>query len=211
MAATSVAAATPGSATPCPDVEVVFARGSGEPPGVGNVGKAFVDALRPHLGSRSLGVYAVNYPATTDFANSLPNSLIDGMRDESAHVESMAANCAKTKELLGGYSQGAAVTGYVTEAAVPPGVAAAGVPKPVPPQVADHIAAVTMFGTPSEQFLQQYNAPMINIGPLFQPKILELCAPGDGICGAGDNPVAHMSYPMNGMAGQAAAFAAEHL
>ena len=58
------------SADPCPDVEVVFARGSGEPPGIGSVGGPFVDALRSQIGSRSLGVYPVNYPASTDFGNS---------------------------------------------------------------------------------------------------------------------------------------------
>ena len=31
------------AADPCPDVEVVFARGTTEPPGVGGVGQAFVD------------------------------------------------------------------------------------------------------------------------------------------------------------------------
>ncbi|WP_235626987.1 cutinase family protein, partial [Mycobacterium tuberculosis] len=30
----------------CPDVEVVFARGTGEPPGVGGIGEDFIDALR---------------------------------------------------------------------------------------------------------------------------------------------------------------------
>ena len=34
------------SAQPCPDVEVVFARGTAEPPGVGGIGQAFVDSLR---------------------------------------------------------------------------------------------------------------------------------------------------------------------
>ncbi len=34
------------SAQPCPDVDVAFARGTGEPPGVGGIGQAFVDALR---------------------------------------------------------------------------------------------------------------------------------------------------------------------
>lgn len=37
------------TARPCPDVEVVFARGTNEPPGVGGVGQAFVDSLRPKL------------------------------------------------------------------------------------------------------------------------------------------------------------------
>ncbi|HLR99920.1 MAG TPA: cutinase family protein, partial [Mycolicibacillus parakoreensis] len=30
----------------CTDVEVLFARGTSEPPGIGRVGAAFVDALR---------------------------------------------------------------------------------------------------------------------------------------------------------------------
>jgi hypothetical protein len=48
------------SAQPCPDVEVVFARGTGEAPGTGAVGQAFVDSLRSQVGARSLGVYAIN-------------------------------------------------------------------------------------------------------------------------------------------------------
>jgi cutinase len=201
------------SADPCPDVEVVFARGSGEPPGLGQVGGPFVDALRSQIGSRSLGVYPVNYPASTDFSNAdFPLTVIDGIRDAGSHIESMAANCPKTREVLGGYSQGAAVAGYVTSAAVPPGVPAAAVPPPMPAEIANHVAAVTLFGTPSDQFLQQYGAPLITIGPLYRPKTLELCAEGDGICGpGGGSPVAHVLYAANGMTGQAAAYAASHL
>jgi cutinase len=33
------------SAAPCPDVEVVFARGTFAPPGVGGIGQDFVNAL----------------------------------------------------------------------------------------------------------------------------------------------------------------------
>ncbi len=200
------------SADPCPDVEVVFARGSGEPPGVGGVGQSFVDALRSQIGNRSLGVYPVNYPASTDFANSnFPLTVIDGIRDASSHIESMAANCPTTREVLGGYSQGAAVTGYVTSAAVPQGVPAAAVPQPMPPNVANHVAAVTLFGTPSGQFLDKYHVPALVIGPLYRPKTLELCAQGDGICGDGNDPAAHISYALNGMTGQAADFASSHL
>ncbi len=200
------------SADPCPDVEIVFARGSGEPPGVGGVGQSFVDALRSQLGNRSLGVYPVNYQASTDFANSdFPSTVIDGIRDASSHVESMAASCPNTREVLGGYSQGAAVAGYVTSAAVPQGVPAAAVPQPMPPGVANHVAAVTLFGTPSGQFLDKYHAPALVIGPLYQPKTLELCAQGDGICGNGDDPAAHISSPLNGMTGQAASYASSHL
>jgi hypothetical protein len=200
------------SADPCPDVEVVFARGSGEPAGVGGIGGLFVDALRGQIGGRSLGVYPVNYPASTDFSDpGFPVTVIDGIRDASAHIESMAANCPKTREVLGGYSQGAAVAGFVTSAAIPPGVPTAAVPPVMPPEIANHVAAVTLFGTPSSQFLQKYGAPTIAIGPLYQPKTLELCAPGDGICGNGDDPVAHVAYGVNGMTGQAANYAASHL
>lgn len=211
-AAPLCAPAVPAGAAACPDVEVVFARGSGEPPGLGGVGQSFVDALRPQLGSRTLGVYAVNYPASTDFSNpDFPDKFIDGVRDASSHVEATAANCPNTKEVLGGYSQGAAVAGFVTSASVPPSVPAAKVPKPMPPQVANHVGAVTMFGTPSDQFMERYGAPVIVIGPLYRPKTIELCAQGDSVCGDGSNPAAHMSYTVNGMVNQAADFAVGHL
>lgn len=76
------------TAEPCPDVEVVFARGTTEPPGVGGIGQAFVDSLRAQAAGRSVGVYAVNYPAR-DFVNSTPA----GADDASAHIQSMALNC----------------------------------------------------------------------------------------------------------------------
>jgi cutinase len=208
------AAVPAASADPCPDVEVVFARGSGEPPGLGSVGGPFVDALRSQIGSRSLGVYPVNYPASTDFADTtaFAMTVIDGIRDAGNHIESMASNCPKTREVLGGYSQGAALAGYVTSAAVPPNVPAGAVPPPMPPDVANHVAAVTLFGTPSAQFLQQYGAPPIAIGPLYQPKTLQLCAQGDAICESVGTPgLAHALYAVNGMTGQAAGYAASHL
>jgi len=48
----SVAAPT-AAADPCPDVELLFARGTAEPPGMGRVGDALADTLRPLLGGRS--------------------------------------------------------------------------------------------------------------------------------------------------------------
>lgn len=47
----------------CPDAEVTFARGTGEPPGIGRVGQAFVDSLRQQTGME-IGVYPVNYAAS---------------------------------------------------------------------------------------------------------------------------------------------------
>jgi cutinase len=212
----TVAPVPSASADPCPDVEVVFARGTGEPPGVGGVGQAFVDALRSEVGSRSLGVYPVNYEASADFASGMEfaRTVVDGIRDASAHVESMAANCPKTRMVLGGYSQGAVVAGFVTSAVVPEGVPADLVPAPMPPEMANHVAAVALFGKPSDQFMRDVGAPPIVIGPLYTAKTIDLCAPGDTICNGADvGPPngAHGLYIVNGMMGQAAAFAAGRL
>src|SRR5689334_16572450 len=48
----------------CSDVEVVFARGTFEAPGVGATGQAFVDALSGRLGGKSVDAYGVDYPAS---------------------------------------------------------------------------------------------------------------------------------------------------
>ena len=204
------------SAQPCPDVEAIFARGTAEPPGVGGIGQAFVDALRSQVGDRSLGVYPVNYPASADFAGGIQfaATVVEGIRDAAAHVQATAANCPKTRMVLGGFSQGAVVAGFVTSAVVPEGVPAALVPAPMPPEVADHVAAVTLFGKPSDQFMRDVGAPPVVIGPLYAAKTINLCADGDTICNGappGAPSIAHALYPMNGMVNQAAAFAVGRL
>ncbi|MDT5079814.1 MAG: cutinase [Mycobacterium sp.] len=206
----------PASAAPCPDVEVIFARGTSEPPGVGNVGQSFVDALRTQLGPKSVDVYPVDYAASSDFTDreAFAGTVVAGVKDAGAHMQSTATNCPNTKIVLGGYSQGAVVAGYVTAAQVPAGVPASLVPAPLPPKVADHVAAVTLFGKPSPAFLTQYDAPDLTIGPNYASKTIDLCAQGDTICDGspgGLPTMAHVSYPFNGMAGQAAGFVADHM
>ena len=182
-------------AAPCPDVEIVFARGTTEPPGVGGIGQAFVDSLRSQLGGRSVGVYPVNYPASNDFVNSTPA----GSDDASAHVQAMAANCPNTKMVLGGYSQGAAVVDLATTY--------------MPPQVADHVAAAAVFGGPRSTFADSLSpGPLPSIGPLYTAKTIELCVPNDPICSQGGWDMgAHGAYVQTGMVNQAASFAASRL
>jgi cutinase len=204
------------SAEPCPDVEVIFARGTGEPPGVGGVGQAFVDALQSTAAGKSVAVYPVNYAASGDFEDrtAFAQTVIDGVRDAGSHVESTAANCPDTRIVLGGYSQGAAVAGFVTSADVPSGVPAAAVPQPLPAEVADHVAAVVLFGKPSDAWTSRYGAPAITVGPAYASKTTQLCAQGDTICDGtpGGNPsFAHALYPVNGMVGDAATFAVGQL
>jgi cutinase len=199
------AAVPSASAQPCPDVEVVFARGTTEDPGVGPTGQAFVDALRARMGARSMGVYPVDYPATMDFPTAL-----DGIRDASAHVESTATNCPNTKMVLGGFSQGAAVMGFVTANVIPDG-APDGVPNPMPSDVANHVAAVALFGKPNARFMHAINQPQIDVGPAYAAKTIDLCVPDDFVCSSGRDFNAHTQYAETGMVDEAATFTANHI
>ncbi|WP_082686622.1 cutinase family protein [Mycobacterium sp. IS-3022] len=213
-AATAVSALTsapPASAAPCPDAEVVFARATTEAPGVGEVGHAFVDALRSQAAGRSVGVYAVNYPASEDFQQSASA----GAADANAHVRSMAANCPDTELVLGGYSQGALVVDLLT--AVPVSIAGF-VPAPLPPEAADNVAAVAVLGNPAARYV---GLPLTAVSPQYGSRTIDLCAQGDPICSPGGGTStpsreemfspAHLSYVSSGLAAQAAAFAAARL
>jgi hypothetical protein len=187
---------------------VVFARGTDDPPGLGPTGQAFVDSLRPRVGAKSLDVYPVNYPATFDFTNAAKA----GITDASSHVVSMAHDCPSTKMLLGGYSSGAAVMGFVTSAAVPAGIDPATVPKPLDPEVANHVSSVVLYALPSDKMMNFFGAPPVAIGPLYQAKTIMVCAPGDPICSDGGSFDVHKSYSSNvAVIDQGAAFAADRL
>lgn len=207
------------SAGPCPDIEVVFARGTAEPPGLGITGFAFVESLRLQAGGRSVGAYAVNYPASSDFGNPLPfgRTVLNGIRDAQAHMEFMAANCSGTRIVVGGYSQGAVVAGFATIAGTPDGLRAgyaASLPAPMPPEVSNHVAAVVLFGKPSDRFMRDIDAPPVAVGPLYSGKTIDFCIPFDTICDgspAGQPNALHVLYGVNGMTLTAAGFAASRL
>lgn len=201
------AAAAPGE-PPCPDTELIFARGTGEPTGVGPTGQAFANALSTRLSPDPLSVYPVDYPATDQW-----DTGVDGVRDAGAHVLSRATTCPQTKMVLGGYSQGAAVMGFVTSAQVPDGVDPATVPKPLDPAIAEHVAAVVLFAMPNERAMQFLKEPTIAIGPSYQAKTLQVCAPEDAVCSEGLNFAAHDSYAGDDatMVQQGADFAAHRL
>jgi cutinase len=200
------------SAAPCPDIEVTFARGTDEPPGVGAVGQEFIDALRSQVSGRSLGVYAVNYPAGDDLAPSASA----GANDAHAHVRSMVANCPNTKLVLGGYSQGAGVIDLTTISRAP---ILGLMPDILTADEAAHVAALALFGNPSDRIL---GAPVNVLSDWYGAKAIDLCAPGDPVCTPGGpaltlpthdelfSPV-HLSYAQSGMPNQAATFVAGHL
>jgi cutinase len=194
-------------AADCPDALAIFARGTTEAPGNGFVGDAFVNTLRAQIVPKSLDVYSVDYPATTDFPTA-----VDGIRDARNHIIATAVSCPKTKMVLGGFSQGAAVMGFVTAGAIPDGVAVGDVPPPMPPDIAEHVATVVLYGTPSPRFMRAINDPAITIGPLYQAKTKQLCADDDVVCDPhGSSFDAHNSYVDNGMVNQGVAFAVGQL
>ncbi len=197
-AVSPVIVAPPASADPCSDIEVVFARGTSEPPGIGRVGQALVDALTPLVGTKTIGAYGVDYPASYDFLMAQ-----DGATDATNFISSLAAQCPNTRVVLGGYSQGAAVMDML--AGIPPlgnkigEVASA---PPLPTNLDPHVAAVAVFGNPSTKF----SIPITN--STFAGRAIDLCADGDPICSRGRNPFAHTHYETSDFIPQAAGFVA---
>lgn len=200
----------------CPDIEVIFARGTNDPPGIGLVGQGFVDALRPKAAPRSVGVYAVNYAATFNFLRAA-----DGATDANNHAQFMANTCPNTKLVLGGFSQGAAVVDLMLGvapnvsaisgvSAIPglnaiPGLDLNALARPMPPDVANRVAAVAVFGNP----LGRVMGPLNVLSPAFGARTIDLCNPQDPICDTGDlsNRAPHHQY-VPGMTDQAATFVA---
>lgn len=186
------------SADGCPDIEVVFARGTNDAPGLGNVGGAFVDALRGKVGGRSVGAYAVSYPATFDFLGAA-----GGANDASGHVQYMINNCPNTRLVLGGYSQGAAVIDVISAVPVIPAV---GYDNPLPPNAPDFVAAIAAFGNPSAKL----GLPL-TVSPIWGGRSIDLCNGGDPICQTdGESIAAHKAY-VGGPTDQAANFVAGRL
>jgi cutinase len=191
------------AADPCPQVEVIFARGRTEPAGTGAIGGAFIDALRART-SRSVGYYAVDYPADTE--------VIEGATDMSRHIQSIAANCPNTRLVLGGYSLGAAVTDLVLGAPSP----ILGYKNPLPIGMTDRVAAVALFGNGTRKVL----GPVSAVSPLWGAKTVDLCTPEDPICNDNMDPntwlgawPSHMAdaYIGGGLVDQAADFVAARL
>jgi cutinase len=160
------------SADDCTDAQVVFARGTNEPPGMGRVGDAFVDSLRQQTPGMNISTYGVNYNASK-----LQIHTGDGANDVISHVKSMASSCPKTKIVLGGYSQGADVINIVS--GVPIGGISWG--SALPPEYANNVAAVAVFG----DIVDRSGQSLTTQSSLIGSKVIDLCNPDDPICHAG--------------------------
>ena len=187
----------------CPDVEVVFARGTGEPPGLGRVGQAFVDSLAPQLGGRTLETYAVNYPASFNFLTTA-----QGADDAAAQIVAVTSRCPGTRLVLGGFSQGAAVVAML--AAVPPlgdRIGEIGSAPPLAPPFVDRVNAAAVFGNPSARF----GSPLSTTGS-FAGRAIDLCNVDDPVCSPGGRSRrAHDGYQFPPFSEEAAGFVAARL
>lgn len=203
----STGAAPSAVAATCPDVEVVFARGTDEPAGIGRVGQAFSDELQSLVPTQTVSTYAVNYPASYDFLASQ-----DGAIDASRHIRSVVTQCPSTRIVLGGYSQGAAVMDMLIGlpplgnklAAVGEKLGDVGVAAPLASDLAANVAAVAMFGNPAAKF----SNPATSAPAPFGTRAIDLCKDGDPICSRGRNPFAHNDYISEGLTSDAANFVA---
>ncbi|MDH6199255.1 cutinase [Mycobacterium frederiksbergense] len=188
------------SAADCADAEVVFARGTDEPPGLGRVGDAFVDSLRKQAGGMNINTYGVNYKASK-----LQLHGGDGAKDAISHIKSTVSSCPDTKIVLGGYSQGASVINIV--AGNPVGGIKWG--DSLPPEYANNVTAITTFGDVATRTKQSISTQ----SALFGSKAIDLCNPNDPICheGQGNEWSGHTEGYVPVYTTQAAAFAASKL
>jgi cutinase len=178
----------------CTDVQLVFARGTGEPQGLGIVGRPLAQALASELPGQSVSSFAVVYAAATNQRSAGP-----GATDMSRHIASVAAACPETQFVIGGYSQGASVTDIAM------GIRGAGTAgEAIPAALAGRVSAVVVFGNP----LGLQRRTIAGSSAVFGPKAKEFCNNGDPVCGGGNNFAAHLAYPRNGTVQQGAEFAA---
>lgn len=196
VALSAFAAPSASAAPECSDVEVIFARGTDEAPGIGKVGKAFVDTLKPMVKGKSVSTYAVKYPATWDFMKAAI-----GANDMSKRVQTIAAQCPKTKIVLGGYSQGAAVVDVVATAPI----AGLGYTAPLPAALAPRITSIVVFGNPSARI----GNPLTRMSMVYGARTADLCAPADPVCSLGRDWDSHVRYQESGLVKLGAEWAAK--
>jgi len=77
----------------------------------------------------------------------------------------------------------------------------------MPPEVANHVAAVAVFGNP----LNRFGGPLTALSPLYGAKTIDLCNGADPVCSNGDDRPAHSLYVESGLTSQAAAFVADRV
>ncbi|MFI0446429.1 cutinase family protein [Actinomadura sp. 6N118] len=195
IAPAAPASAAPASAAPCTDLDMVSARGTGEPGTLGwIVGDPVFSALKSRIRNKTFTSYPVNYPASV-----IPGSASQGNTDLVNHVTAQASSCPNQKFILVGYSQGANVVANSIGISSDGALVGGPITKTIPASIQPRVAAILVFGNPIRAIGRR-------ITGTYESRTLDICANGDPICGGGANILAHLGY--GGNANQAANFAA---
>lgn len=195
----AVAASPAANAAACSDVDVVVARGTSEPGGLGIiVGDPVFSAIQRRASGATLTSHAVDYPASLS-----PTSPTDGNRALVEHVSSQAEECPDQRFVLVGYSQGANVVGNSLGISSQGAAVGGPVVATIPAEVQPRVEAVLVFGYPLRKLGR-------GITGAFAERTLDLCADRDTVCDPrGASVLAHLSYTRN--AAEAAEFAVDRL
>ncbi|QSZ32745.1 hypothetical protein DSL72_002324 [Monilinia vaccinii-corymbosi] len=161
----------------CPDLTVIFARGTTEIAPLGSViGPEFLTALKSAFGSSSVTMSGVPYAA--DVPGFLAGGDPTGSRVMASMVTSALSSCPDTKLVISGYSQG----GQLVHNAA----------KLLPSDVTAKISAAVIFGDPD-------NGAAVQGVSASKTKII--CHVGDNICEHGDLILMpHLTYGMDATA-----------
>lgn len=196
LVSVSLAASSSRAQDACPDVEVLFARGTFELDGLGMVGEPLVDAITFGLLDLKVSAYAVDY-----LADAAQLSAGSGADDMTSHLVATAERCPDTLFVVGGYSQGGSVTDIALD--IP---TVLGIGDSIPAELQDRVRAVVVFGNPLALF-----GDAIVDDWTWGKRAIEFCNFGDPVCGAGINVLAHLTYGFDGSADDGAAFAVEQI
>jgi hypothetical protein len=203
VAPLTFAAQAPANA--CPDLEIIGARGTTERPGLGVVLTPLAQQITREL-PQTVRTTALDYPASFNYTASVRQ----GARQLAADMESTAEECADTRFVLMGYSQGADVVG---DAIAGSGRGAPGVSD----ALVDRISSVLLFGDPAFTAGEPFNVTDGARSGIFPrgagrldavaDRTQSFCNRNDRFCQGGTSLAAHLNY--DGFADDAAGFVAQ--
>ncbi len=204
--------ATDSSATSCDDIEIIFARGSGQKLEDEDylVYKTSITAeLLRQKSNLKVGFHELDYPAVDlDFftllgskvsggaAFAFGDSVKQGIAELKKHTKSVSAACPSTKFILGGYSQGAMVVGNALSSLDPSKfiyVSTFGDPKLFLPEGAGAIplaclgqnfSSYRVYAPDCKTYIGSLNPRVPYLAAGWEEKVGLWCKENDIICGA---------------------------
>ena len=175
----------------CPDVTIVGVAGSGQS-GFGTQVEGVVDAIAASATAEGLFVEseALDYPAISVsdslglvlFTGEYAESVESGVSELRRLLSALAADCPSTEPVIVGYSQGAEVIKRAFVGDPAPSGSGSIVLLADPTRDPDQ-AGVLRLGDPAAERPGAFGA--VSIPSAIRPLVIDVCAPGDGVCERG--------------------------